>query len=46
LEKSEVIALGVRLYRLKPIGYDETVELARELIGICRQPLKVSSANE
>ncbi|MGH9632077.1 MAG: response regulator [Bryobacteraceae bacterium] len=46
IEKAEVLALGVRLYRQKPISYDEMVELARELIEICREPLKVSIANE
>ena len=36
LEKAEVLALGVKLYRKKPMGYEETVELARELIEICK----------
>jgi CheY-like chemotaxis protein len=34
-EKAEVIALGVDLYRTKPMNWDETLELARELIEIC-----------
>jgi CheY-like chemotaxis protein len=34
-EKAEVIALGVELYRTKPMNWDETVELATELIAIC-----------
>jgi CheY-like chemotaxis protein len=44
-EQSAVLGLGVRLYRRKPMNYDETVELARELIEICREPLKAAAAN-
>jgi two-component system response regulator len=36
-EKAEVIALGIQAYRMKPMSYDQTLELARELIGICNQ---------
>ena len=44
-EEAEVLALGVRLYRRKPMSYDDTLELARELIEICREPLKSSAMN-
>jgi len=36
-DKAEVIALGVEAYRLKPMTFDETLELARELIAICNE---------
>ena len=36
-EKAEVIALGIQAYRLKPMTFDETLELARELIAICNR---------
>jgi CheY-like chemotaxis protein len=35
-EKAEVIALGVESYRTKPMDWEENVELARDLISICR----------
>ena len=38
LDEAKVIAFGVRLYRKKPNGYEETLELARELINICKEP--------
>ena len=44
LEKAEVLALGVKLYRKKPMGYEETVELARELIEICKGDQRSSDA--
>lgn len=45
-EQSAVLALGVRLYRRKPMSYDDTLELARELIEICREgPVKASAAH-
>jgi CheY-like chemotaxis protein len=44
MEKAEVLALGVQLYRNKPLSYDETVELARELIEICKEPLNRPAA--
>lgn len=45
-ERDEVLALGVRLYRQKPMGYDETIELARELIGICKESAEQLAANK
>ena len=44
-EEADVVALGVTLYCRKPMTYDDTVDLARELIEICRQPRKVAAAN-
>jgi two-component system response regulator len=44
-EEAEVLALGVRLYRRKPMNYDDTVELARELIEICKEPRMTTVAN-
>lgn len=35
-EQAEVLQLGVSLYRTKPMDWSGTVELARELIGICK----------
>ena len=35
-EKAEVLGLGVQAYRPKPMDLDETFELARELMDICR----------
>ncbi len=37
-EREEVLRLGVRLYREKPMDWDQTVELARELIDACKNP--------
>jgi len=37
-EKEAVLALGVDAYRLKPSDWENTVELARELIAICNTP--------
>jgi CheY-like chemotaxis protein len=45
MEEAEVVALGVRLYRRKPMTYDDTVDLARELIEVCREPRKVAAAS-
>jgi CheY-like chemotaxis protein len=36
-EQSTVMDLGVDLYRTKPIGWEETLELAGELAGLCRK---------
>lgn len=36
-EEREVRALGVRLYRTKPIDLDEWVNLAREIMAICSE---------
>ena len=36
-EKAEVIALGVEAYLTKPMNWDETLELARQLIAICNR---------
>ena len=36
-EKAEVIALGLESYKTKPLNWDETLELARELILICNR---------
>jgi CheY-like chemotaxis protein len=43
-EKAEVIALGVELYRTKPMGWEDTLELARELIEICKRAAEQSAA--
>jgi CheY-like chemotaxis protein len=43
-EKAEVIALGVELYRTKPMMWDETIELASELITICYRSSERTSA--
>jgi CheY-like chemotaxis protein len=37
-ERAECLALGVESYRTKPMGWDETVVLAGELIAICNRP--------
>jgi len=44
LEKAEVMTLGVKLYRKKPMSYEETVELARELIEICKGSERAADA--
>lgn len=36
-EQNAVMELGVNLYRTKPIDWDETLQLAGELAGICRR---------
>jgi CheY-like chemotaxis protein len=36
-ERETVMDLGVSLYRTKPIGWNETLELAGELAGICHR---------
>jgi CheY-like chemotaxis protein len=38
-EKAEVLSLGVQAYRPKPMDLDDTFELARELVEICKQPV-------
>ena len=35
-ERDEVIGLGVQLYRMKPIDWDDTVDMAGELLGLCK----------
>lgn len=37
-EQAEVLALGVQAYRNKPMDWEGTVALARELIQICSDP--------
>ena len=37
-ERDEVLRLGVQLYRTKPMSWLENVELARELIELCKNP--------
>jgi CheY-like chemotaxis protein len=36
-EQSAVTDAGVDLYRTKPVGWDETLQLAGELAGLCRK---------
>lgn len=36
-EQSVVMDLGVDLYRTKPIGWEEMLELANELASLCRR---------
>lgn len=36
-EEFRVQALGVRLYRTKPIGLEDWIELAGEILAICRE---------
>ena len=36
-EELQVQALGVRLYRTKPIGLEDWIELAGEILAICRE---------
>jgi CheY-like chemotaxis protein len=43
-EKAEVIALGVESYRTKPMGWNETLELARELMIICNRSSERTAA--
>lgn len=43
-EKAEVLSLGVQAYRRKPMNWDETVELACELIDICNQRIELCKA--
>ena len=43
-ERAEVIALGVQLYRMKPMNWEEVVELARELVAICTGGATLSTA--
>lgn len=44
VERDEVLALGVAAYRVKPIDWQNTVELARELIEICTRPRQSQAA--
>lgn len=39
-EKARVLESGVSLYRTKPIGWDDTLKLARELFELCRHARK------
>jgi two-component system response regulator len=41
-EKAEVVMLGVDSYRTKPLNWDETLQLASELIEICNGALEPS----
>jgi CheY-like chemotaxis protein len=43
-EEAEVRALGVRLYRRKPMEWADMVSLARELIDICKTPFSSAAA--
>ena len=43
-EEAEVRALGVRLYRRKPIDWADMVSLARELVEICKTPTRSAVA--
>jgi len=36
-EQSAIMDLGVELYRTKPTGWEETLQLAGELAGLCRR---------
>jgi CheY-like chemotaxis protein len=45
-EKAEVLALGVELYRIKPMIWEETLELACELITLCYRSLERTSAQQ
>ena len=38
-EQAEVMALGVSLYRNKPMTWDDTVTLAGELIELCKRAM-------
>ena len=42
LEKDRVMSLGVDLYRDKPMDWEETVDLARELFDVCGRPRPVA----
>ncbi|HEY4089289.1 MAG TPA: response regulator [Bryobacteraceae bacterium] len=39
-EQRAVMDLGVDLYRTKPIGWEETLQLASELISLCRRGIR------
>lgn len=43
-EKREVLALGVECCRTKPMNWEDTVQLARELILICNQVFRQGAA--
>lgn len=42
-ERDEVLQLGVCIYRTKPMRWSETVDLARELIDICKNPKRLAA---
>jgi len=43
-EKAEVIALGVESYRTKALSWNETLELARDIIMICNRSMERMAA--
>jgi len=42
LEERRVREMGVRLYRIKPLDWNDTMALAQELMDICREARVVS----
>jgi len=44
-EDRRVREMGVRLYRTKPISWNDTVALTRELLDICVEPRPVSEGH-
>ncbi len=38
-ERAEVLHLGADMYRIKPCDWDDVLQLARELIALCNQPM-------
>jgi CheY-like chemotaxis protein len=43
-DEAEVLRLGARLCRAKPMDLDDWVELAAEIIAICREPSTLTTA--
>jgi len=37
-DEQEIRELGVRLYKAKPTHLDEWIQLAGEILAICREP--------
>ena len=43
-DETEVRRLGVRLYTSKPMDLDDWIQLARDILTICREPSLVNAA--